>query len=175
MLKKTNLRSFKQKLRWNKDRFIKFLKKLSKSKLLISTKNIKIADKIAWQKNNCLDCANCCKKMTPIYSESEIKKIALFLNTPIIELKNNFLQYNKKQQEWTNKTQPCPFLNLKNNYCSIYEVRPKDCASFPHFHKKDIRLYAHIHEQNMLYCPATLDFISTLEDLQNKTYIGSKT
>ncbi len=36
------------------------------------------------------------------------------------------------------KSTPCPFLG-SDNYCSIYEQRPGDCARFPYTHEDVIK------------------------------------
>jgi Fe-S-cluster containining protein len=54
-----------------------------------------------------------------------------------------------------NRLQPCQFLDLKTNMCSIYEIRPADCAGFPHLTKKKMVEYMHVHKQNITFCPAT--------------------
>jgi Fe-S-cluster containining protein len=58
------------------------------------------------------------------------------------------------EKDLVNKKQPCQFLNLVDNKCSIYEVRPEDCSGFPHLSKK-MKDYIHVHKQNVEYCPAT--------------------
>ena len=66
-----------------------------------------------------------------------------------------------------NTSQPCQFLDLKTNMCTIYEVRPADCAGFPHLVKKPFKDYMHVHKQNIEYCPATMLFIEKLyENIQ---------
>jgi Fe-S-cluster containining protein len=54
-------------------------------------------------------------------------------------------------------------LNLTDNKCSIYEVRPADCAGFPHLTKKKWIDYAHVHKQNIDYCPATFKMIEKIK------------
>ena len=54
-----------------------------------------------------------------------------------------------------NRSRPCQFLDRKTNLCTIYEVRPKDCAEFPHLTKKKMVDYMHIPKQNVQFCPAT--------------------
>jgi Fe-S-cluster containining protein len=66
-----------------------------------------------------------------------------------------YLEYDKKDNDWINKSRPCQFLNLQTNMCSIYDVRPADCAGFPHLNKKKMVDYIHVHKQNVEYCPAT--------------------
>ena len=159
---KINIRSFKQKLRWYKKSFVQFLKKFEKNNIKIKHKVLMEIDAEIWKETDCLSCANCCKKMTPTYTSSDIKRIAKHLNMLEIDFKNKWLKYNSKDKEYTNKSLPCQFL-LPNNKCSIYEVRPNDCAGFPHFTKKRLPLYLHVHKQNLDYCPATYNFVERLK------------
>jgi Fe-S-cluster containining protein len=48
--------------------------------------------------------------------------------------------------------------------CTIYEVRPADCADFPHFHRRPSTDYFYIHKQNIEYCPATMLLIEKLKE-----------
>jgi len=50
----------------------------------------------------------------------------------------------------------------------VYEVRPADCAGFPHLTKKRIVDYIHIHKQNLDECPATFRLIEKMNELVNK-------
>ena len=154
-----NLRSFNQKVRYHKKRFKRFLGKVERN----PPKNINtIVDKVnneIWQEIDCLSCANCCKKMTPTFTGKDIKRIALHFEIKPIEFKNKWLYQEKKSGDWMNVKQPCQFLNLQNNMCSIYEVRPLDCAGFPHLNKKKVTDYIHVHQQNVEYCPATYKMV----------------
>ncbi|MCZ0212004.1 YkgJ family cysteine cluster protein, partial [Streptomyces sp. UMAF16] len=64
--------------------------------------------------------------------------------------------------DWVNNKQPCQFLNLKDNKCSIYSVRPQSCAGFPHLAKKPVVQYIHVHQQNVAYCPATYKMVEKM-------------
>lgn len=120
--------------------------------------------KEVWAQVDCLSCANCCKVMSPTYTFQDIKRIADYLGMRPKDLKDKWLYQDKKSNDWMNKSQPCQFLNLKTNKCSIYEVRPQDCASFPHLVKKPLPDYMHVHKQNIEYCPATMLFVERLKD-----------
>ena len=61
------------------------------------------------------------------------------------------------------KAAPASFY-IKTNMCSIYEVRPADCAGFPHLNKKPVTDYMYIHHQNIEYCPATYKFVEKLKE-----------
>ena len=45
-----------------------------------------------------------------------------------------FLQLDE-ENDYVLKSVPCTFLDA-DNYCSIYEVRPKACREFPHTDRK---------------------------------------
>lgn len=119
-------------------------------------------DKKVWAEIDCLTCANCCKTMSPTYTTQDIKRIAAHLNMRPKDFKEKWLYLEKKDNDWMNTSRPCQFLDLKTNMCSIYEVRPADCAGFPHFTKKPITDYMHVHKQNIEYCPATMLFVEKL-------------
>ncbi|MEZ5045958.1 MAG: YkgJ family cysteine cluster protein [Chitinophagaceae bacterium] len=148
----------------------KFLKKFDKKRIPAIQPLIDIASEEAWEKTDCLDCAHCCKVMTPTFTPSDIKRIAAFLNMSPKAFYDKWLETDKDNGDKVNKTQPCQFLNLKDNKCSIYEVRPYDCSAFPHFNKKPFDDYNHIHEQNIAYCPATLTFVKKMKEQVEEQY-----
>ena len=158
-----NLKTFLNKVAIHKKAFKRFLKKVEQNppKKLLST--MQQIDAEVWQEVDCLTCGNCCKKMTPTFTNKDIKRIASFLKMSKDEFIAKWLTYEKKGGDWINTTQPCQFLNLKDNKCSIYEVRPADCAGFPHFTKKKPTWYMHVHQQNIEYCPATFKMVEKLQ------------
>jgi Fe-S-cluster containining protein len=54
------------------------------------------------------------------------------------------------------------FLDMGTNKCTIYPVRPDDCAGFPHLTKTPLKSYIYIHKQNIEYCPATYRFVEKM-------------
>lgn len=119
-------------------------------------------DKEVWAEIDCLSCANCCKVMSPTYTFQDIKRIASHLGMRPKDFKEKWLYRDKKSNDWMNRSLPCQFLDLATNLCSIYEVRPADCAGFPHLIKKPITDYIYIHKQNIEYCPATMLFVEKM-------------
>ncbi|MFT3933446.1 MAG: YkgJ family cysteine cluster protein [Chitinophagaceae bacterium] len=157
-----NLRSFKQKVRHNRRRLRLFLARLEKNPPK-DLKQISIeADKQTWQEVDCLSCANCCKTMTPTFTPEDIKRIAAHLNMKPKAFKDKWLQKDKKDGDWVNVKQPCQFLNLQDNKCSIYEVRPADCSGFPHHTKKKLTDYVHVYKQNVELCPASYTWVEKM-------------
>lgn len=157
---KINLRSFKQKARHHKKIFSKFLGKVEKNPPRGLDNMAQIIDAEVWSVVDCLSCANCCKTMTPTYTERDIKRIAGFLKMTQDDFKSKWLHLDKK--DWVNNKQPCQFLNLRDNKCSIYPVRPESCAGFPHLKKRKMTDYIHVHQQNVAYCPATYKMVEKM-------------
>ena len=92
----------------------------------------------------------------------DLKRISAHLEMSVSEFKEKWLYYDKKDKDWMNVKQPCQFLDLSSNLCSIYEVRPTDCAGFPHLVRKKMVDYIHVHQQNISYCPATYKMVEKM-------------
>jgi hypothetical protein len=103
--------------------------------------------------------------MSPTFTKTDIKRISTHLKTTPKAFTEQWLEYDKDDKDWMNKLRPCQFLDLKTNMCSIYEVRPADCAGFPHLTKKKMTEYIHVHKQNVEYCPATYKMVEKMKDL----------
>ena len=161
-LKPVNLRSFKKKVSHTKLSFRRFLTKLEKNppkELKSLTENL---GREVWSEVDCLSCANCCKTMTPTFTPADLKRISTHFGQTVNEFKAKWLHKERGGDgDWMNKKQPCQFLNLKDNKCSIYEIRPADCAGFPHLPKK-LKGYVHVHKQNIEYCPATYRLVEKM-------------
>ena len=162
VIKSFSLRSFRQKARNNKSTFRKFLSGIEKNPVRgIDKLTEKLAAEV-WTEVDCLSCANCCKTMTPTFNNADMKRISAHFGQTVEEFKAKWLYKEKKKDgDWLNKTEPCQFLNLEDNKCSIYEIRPADCAGFPHFPKK-MKDYIHVHKQNLEYCPATYRIVEKM-------------
>jgi len=115
-----------------------------------------------WKDVNCMECANCCKTMTPTFTKKDVRRISTYLGMQPKEFVDKWLIKEEESGDWVNKTQPCQFLDLSTNMCSIYEVRPDDCAKFPHLTKKKMVDYMHVHRQNLAYCPATYKMVEKM-------------
>jgi Fe-S-cluster containining protein len=156
-----NFRSFKKKLLANRKTFRRFLNKTEKVPPPAIDKITPVVAQEVWQEVDCLSCANCCKKMTPTFTPTDLKRISKHFNQTPDEFKKQWLRKDRNN-DLINKTEPCQFLNLADNKCSIYEIRPADCAGFPHLSKRKWTDYAYIHKQNIDYCPATFRMVEKM-------------
>ena len=155
------LRSFKQKIRTNRSRFRRFLTRIEKKTPRGLDNLVLQVNSKVWQETDCLSCANCCKTMSPTYTKVDIKRISSHLGMKEAEFRKKWL-YKDRNGDWLNKQQPCQFLNLTDNKCSIYDVRPRDCAGFPHHTKRRMIDYMHVFKQNVEYCPATYKLVELM-------------
>jgi hypothetical protein len=104
--------------------------------------------------------------MSPTYTKTDVKRISTHLGMKEQEFRKKWL-YKDRNGDWLNKQQPCQFLNTKDNKCSIYEVRPGDCAGFPHHTKRRMVDYMHVFKQNVEYCPATYKLVEIMMEKMN--------
>lgn len=110
---------------------------------------------------DCLYCANCCKTTGPLFTNKDIERISSFLNLKPGEFIEQFLRIDEDQDYVLQKT-PCSFLR-EDNYCSIYEVRPKACREYPHTDMKDMKSKLKITYLNSTICPAVAVILDRIE------------
>lgn len=159
-----NFRSFKSKLSHHRKSFRSFLNKTKNKPPKGIGKMIEAVEPGVWSETDCLSCGNCCKKMTPTFTKKDIARISAHFNETPEAFYKKWLKKDSSK-DIVNKTQPCQFLNLKDNKCSIYAIRPADCSGFPHLGNKNWKDYAPLHKQNMEYCPATFKFVERIKQL----------
>jgi len=153
---------FKEKVKANKRKMRTFLNVIGERPPRKLNKLTETLEKNVWKEVDCLSCANCCKKMTPTFTERDLRRIAGHLGQTVEDFKKKWLRKERKEDgDWINKKQPCQFLNPADNKCSIYAVRPADCSGFPHLPKK-MKDYVHVHKQNIEFCPATYRIVELM-------------
>ncbi len=158
-----NLKAFAVRAKKQSPALKKFLKKFDKKFIPnMLPKQLELEQEV-WKEVSCLSCANCCKTMTPSYTKDDLSRIANHFNKTVKELKTEFLMKDTDNGDIVNQNTPCQWLNLKTNMCNIYDVRPLDCATFPHHNKKRFDNFNHVYEQNLDKCPATLLMVSKME------------
>ena len=111
---------------------------------------------------DCTKCANCCKQITPILDQEDIEKLSGSTGISISQFKKQYLVEDENGEGRRFNTRPCPF--LRNNLCTQYDRRPKDCQSFPHLHKPEFvfRLIGVI--ENSSICPIVFNVYEYLKD-----------
>jgi len=110
---------------------------------------------------NCLECANCCKTTSPIFYQTDIERAARFLKLKPGAFVEQYLRVDD-DGDHVLKSSPCPFLDA-DNYCSIYESRPKACREYPHTDRKKMVQIMDLTYKNTLVCPAVLEMVERLK------------
>ena len=157
-----SLPAFKRKVRRSKTALRRFMTRLEKNPPRGLDKFTLVVEQEVWKEVNCLSCGNCCKSMTPIFTQADIKRISLHLEMTEAQFKKKWLYKEPGTGDWLNRNTPCQFLDLTNNKCGIYDVRPADCAGFPHLPKRKMVDYMHVHKQNVEFCPATHSMVEKI-------------
>lgn len=125
-----------------------FLKRAKKNDVL---KQLPALHEEAFEKIDCLKCANCCKNYSPRFKTPDIKRIARHLRMKEGEFIETYLTLDE-EGDYVTKQQPCPFLG-GDNYCTIYEQRPSDCHRFPYTDEDVLIRRPAITLKNSSFCP----------------------
>ncbi|MEA1785836.1 YkgJ family cysteine cluster protein [Arenibacter sp. GZD96] len=138
--------------------FFKRLKKKPPKDLDVTMQQLHAAE---FAITDCLGCANCCKTTGPLFTKGDITRIAKFLRLKPQKFINQFLKIDE-DQDYVLQAVPCTFLNA-DNYCSIYEVRPKACREFPHTDRKKFHQIGHLTLKNVAICPAAYRIVEAMK------------
>jgi Fe-S-cluster containining protein len=106
----------------------------------------------AFNQIDCLHCANCCKTTGPLFTKSDIQRISKHFSLKTSEFISKYLQLDEDEDYVLQKV-PCPFLG-ENNFCNIYEERPKACREYPHTDMHKQKKLLPLHLKNASICPA---------------------
>jgi Fe-S-cluster containining protein len=67
-----------------------------------------------------------------------------------------------EDRDYVLQSVPCTFLGA-DNYCSIYQVRPKACREFPHTDRIKQHQLLKLTEKNIEVCPAVFEIVEKLK------------
>jgi Fe-S-cluster containining protein len=115
------------------------------------------------EKTDCLSCANCCKSLGPLVTDKDIEKMAKALRIKPSEVAEKYLRKDE-DDDYIFQYMPCPFL-MYDNYCMIYESRPKACKEYPHTDRKKFYQIFELSIKNTFSCPIVYD---VMEELKKK-------
>ncbi|MGD0710784.1 MAG: YkgJ family cysteine cluster protein [Bacteroidales bacterium] len=111
---------------------------------------------------DCLDCANCCKNISPMITDKDIERIAKFLKIRPSAFTEKYLHMDE-DNDYVFNSSPCPFLD-NDNYCKVYDVRPKACSEYPHTNRKRFVQILGITLKNTFICPAAYEVVEKLKE-----------
>ena len=117
-----------------------------------------------FQEMDCLTCANCCKTTSPIFYQTDIERVAKSLRMKPGDFIEQYLRIDE-DKDYVLKSSPCPFLD-DDNYCKVYDDRPKACREYPHTDRKKMVQIMELTHKNTLVCPAVLEIVERLKQLK---------
>lgn len=139
----------------------KLIQKLKKQKGAITDKLFHEAHVNAFSCTDCLQCANCCKTTGPLFTNKDIDRISKHLNLKPTSFINQYLNIDEDGDYVLQKV-PCSFLGI-DNYCSIYDVRPKACAEYPHTDRTKQQQILNLNLKNTEVCPAVFKIFEEIK------------
>ena len=151
------LHNWEKKAAERQKEYARFLKRADKNKVL---KQLPDLHEEAFEKVDCLQCANCCKNYSPRFKTPDIKRISKHLGMKEGAFIDKYLNLDN-EGDYVVKTKPCPFLGA-DNYCSIYDVRPSDCERFPYTDEDVILKRPQLMLKNSTFCPITYYVLENL-------------
>jgi Predicted Fe-S-cluster oxidoreductase len=101
---------------------------------------------------DCLGCANCCKSISPTLYDKDIERLAKYLKLKPSEFIEKYLEIDE-EKDYVFRQTPCPFLDPEN-YCMVYENRPKACREYPHTDRPRFYQILKLTVKNSFVCPA---------------------
>ena len=116
-----------------------------------------------FKKTDCLNCANCCKTTGPLFTNADIERIAKHFRMKPQKFIDQFLRMDE-ENDYVLQSVPCTFLGA-DNYCSIYEVRPKACREFPHTDRKKFQQISNLTLKNEAICPAAYNIVEEMKKI----------
>lgn len=114
-----------------------------------------------FQQTDCLQCANCCKTTGPLFTDKDIERIAKFFKQKPQQFIEHYLRIDE-DNDYVLQSVPCTFLGA-DNYCTIYDVRPKACREFPHTDRKKFHQISNLTLKNVAICPAAFNIVEAMK------------
>lgn len=109
---------------------------------------------------DCLQCAGCCKQLGPAITDKDIDRLARALKIRPSEVVMQYLKIDE-DRDYVFRSLPCPFL-MPDNYCSVYESRPKACREYPHTDRKKFAQIYKLTVKNAETCPVAFEVLREL-------------
>jgi hypothetical protein len=151
------LHNWEKKSAERQKQYKQYLHRADKNKVL---KALPELHEEAFEKIDCLHCANCCKNYSPRFKKPDIKRIAKYLNMKDGDFINMYL-FVDSEGDYVLKTKPCPFLGA-DNLCSIYDERPTDCHRFPYTDEDVLLKRQPLTLKNSSFCPIVYYVLESL-------------
>lgn len=148
-----------EKLKTENKKFLDKVKKLAPKDLDIVTHEL---HEQAFEKIDCLQCANCCYTTGPLLLNKDIDRLAKTFKTKPSIFAEQYLKIDE-DNDYVFKQIPCVFLG-NDKYCTVYNDRPNACREFPHTQQRNILQKLKITYLNTTICPAVALIVDGLKE-----------
>lgn len=139
-----------------------YLTKLKKKKPKQLDQAVHLCNDEVFADFDCLSCAACCKTTGPLFTEKDIERISKHLKMKAYDFESQYLRTDEDGDKVLQQV-PCYFL-AEDNYCMIYEVRPKACREYPHTDRVNFHQITELTKKNIRICPAAEKIITRLQE-----------
>lgn len=112
------------------------------------------------EETDCLSCGNCCRTLGPRITTKDVERMAKALRIKEADFVQKFLRVDE-DNDMVFASMPCPFL-ADDNYCFIYENRPKACREYPHTDRKRFFQIYNLSIKNASTCPIVFEVLERL-------------
>lgn len=113
------------------------------------------------ERTDCLTCANCCRTLGPHITDKDVDLMAKSLRLKPSDIISKYFQIDEDGDRIF-KSMPCPFLGA-DNYCAIYESRPKACREYPHTDRKRFYQIYNLSIKNAYICPIVFEVLEEIK------------
>ena len=156
-----DLEEHKEHLKLKLKENVNFFKRLKRVKPKVLDQKIHPIHDEVFSCTDCLKCANCCSTTSPLFTDKDISRIAKYLRIKPSAVVSQYLRIDE-DRFYVLKKSPCTFLGA-DNYCSIYDARPKACRDYPHTDRIKQSQLLNLTEKNVEVCPAVFEIVEKLK------------
>lgn len=143
----------------------KFFRKLKKKPPKDLDYTMQELHEAEFERTDCLTCANCCKTTGPLFTNHDVERISKYFKLKPQKFIDSYLRVDE-DNDYVLQQVPCAFLGA-DNYCSIYDVRPKACKEFPHTDRKKFQQISNLTIKNVAICPAAFNIVEEMKKKVN--------
>lgn len=151
----------KEKAKQAKKSNKKLIQRMSKMNGRAVDQEVHVLHKEVFEELDCLTCANCCKTTSPLFRTKDIERLSAHLNMKPGDFVQQYLKLDE-EEDYVFQSVPCPFLGA-DNYCSVYEARPRACREYPHTDRKQFQSILNLSLSNTAICPAVFEIFERLK------------
>lgn len=135
----------------------------NKKRLMKMDKEIHALHREVCAEIDCLECGNCCRTLGPMILPNDVDQMCKSLRIkPSVFIEKHL--NTDEDGDMVFRSMPCPFLG-KDNYCAVYENRPKACREYPHTDRKNFYQIYELSIKNASVCPIVFTVLERLKEM----------